>query len=123
MAGSLIRHQSVQLYSVLSVYIPSYYRVTFPEDPLGKADSNMPQHAIRIIILHDLQTSFHSEVYAFGLLETKWDYVVKLYTNQLRLSRWFLVDSDDFALGALHRVDLCSLVDVSEVQAASIFRV
>lgn len=72
-------------YSILSVYILSYYRLTFPEDPLGIADSNTPQHAIRIIILHDLQTSFHPEVYAFGLLETKWDYVVKHYTDELRL--------------------------------------
>jgi hypothetical protein len=58
--------------SQFTACILSYYHVTFPDDPVGRADSDVSQHAIRIIILHDLHTSFHSE-------ETKWDYVVIHY--------------------------------------------
>jgi hypothetical protein len=52
-----------------------------------KADNTNPQHTIRITMLHDLQTSFHTA--AFNLYKTTGVYVNNLhqFSNELQLNK------------------------------------
>jgi hypothetical protein len=47
--------------------------------------------------------------------------MTKLCITSFRVSRWFIVDVDS-GLGYLHRMDVSSVADVSEIHTATMFR-